>query len=320
MTESLPVRDALDAESLAYSTLLGGAEFRRWHAARGPRPQPPTAPDPVLIARNGEILEVTLNRPARRNAYDRRTRDALVEALHLATLDDTISRVVLTGAGPAFCSGGDLNEFGTTPDAATAAGRRLQVGGFRDQARPGDSGGEPGPGRPRGERTLGDVRVRKAINMAFDRTKMVKQLLRGSGRPTEQIFNRKGSGHDAALDQTYSYASSAASRRSAPGRAVAPATFWMAMAIPESAAPATMSTGTKTKVRWVPFGFVRSTAASQLKRFGAGSRVRSRRLRTPTAVAPFPVGESGAMFAGGQRAAAALCRFLAARASPSVWE
>ncbi|MGW1711923.1 ABC transporter substrate-binding protein [Streptomyces sp. NPDC002156] len=59
---------------------------------------------------------------------------------------------------------------------------------------------------------LGDVRVRKAINMAFDRTKMVKQLLRGSGRPTEQIFNPKGPGHDPVLDQTYSYDPSAAKK------------------------------------------------------------------------------------------------------------
>ncbi|MCX4595327.1 ABC transporter substrate-binding protein [Streptomyces sp. NBC_01549] len=59
---------------------------------------------------------------------------------------------------------------------------------------------------------LGDVRVRKAINMAFDRAKMVKQLLRGSGGPTEQIFNPKGPGHDPALDQTYSYDASAAKK------------------------------------------------------------------------------------------------------------
>jgi enoyl-CoA hydratase/carnithine racemase len=131
MTESLPVREALDAESLAYSTLLGGAEFGRWLAARGPRPQPPAVPDPVLLARDGGVLEVTLNRPARRNAYDRQLRDALVEALRLAALDDTVSQVVLTGAGPAFCSGGDLDEFGTTPDPATAHLVRTRAGAGR---------------------------------------------------------------------------------------------------------------------------------------------------------------------------------------------
>ncbi|MGW1028913.1 enoyl-CoA hydratase/isomerase family protein [Streptomyces sp. NPDC002577] len=130
-TETIAVREALDAESLAYSTLLGGAEFQRWLAARGPRPQPPRVADPVLVARHGNVLEVTLNHPARRNAYDRRMRDALVEALHLAVLDDTVFRVVLTGAGPAFCSGGDLDEFGTAPDPVTAHLVRTRAGAGR---------------------------------------------------------------------------------------------------------------------------------------------------------------------------------------------
>jgi hypothetical protein len=69
---SLRVSDALDAESLAYSTLLGGAEFRRWLDRRGPRPlPPPAAGDPVLVARVGDELRITLNRPERRNAYGR---------------------------------------------------------------------------------------------------------------------------------------------------------------------------------------------------------------------------------------------------------
>lgn len=36
---------------------------------------------------------------------------------------------------------------------------------------------------------LGDLRVRKAINMAFDRQKIVTQVLRGSGKATDQLFN-----------------------------------------------------------------------------------------------------------------------------------
>jgi enoyl-CoA hydratase/carnithine racemase len=118
---SLAVPDALDAESMTYSTLLGGAEFRRWLDARGARPLPPPAPaEPVLMERTGDELRITLNRPERRNAYGRQLRDALVAALELAEWDDSIRRVHLDGAGPAFCSGGDLDEFGTTPDLATA--------------------------------------------------------------------------------------------------------------------------------------------------------------------------------------------------------
>ncbi|WP_262401329.1 enoyl-CoA hydratase/isomerase family protein [Actinomadura sp. CNU-125] len=119
-SEGLPVPAALDVESYAYSTLLGGAEFARWLRARGPRPLPPEAAEPVLVERAGDRLHVTLNRPERRNAYGRQVRDALVDALRVALLDDGVDRIVLDGAGPAFCSGGDLDEFGTAPDLATA--------------------------------------------------------------------------------------------------------------------------------------------------------------------------------------------------------
>jgi hypothetical protein len=125
----LPVAAALDAESLAYSTLLGGPEFARWLAGRGIRPLPPPAGrEPVAVDRVEGTLRITLDRPERRNAYGRELRDALVAALEVAVLDDGIERVVLDGAGPAFCSGGDLDEFGTTPDLVTAHFVRTRAG------------------------------------------------------------------------------------------------------------------------------------------------------------------------------------------------
>ena len=120
---------ALDAESLAYSTLLGGPEFAAWLGRRGPRPLPPPAEEePVLLRRDGDRLRVTLNRPQRRNAYGRELRDALVSALQFASWDESIHRVVLDGAGPSFCSGGDLDEFGTAPDPVTAHLVRTRAG------------------------------------------------------------------------------------------------------------------------------------------------------------------------------------------------
>ena len=47
-------------------------------------------------------------------------RDGLAEALLFAATDPTIVEVVLTGAGPSFSSGGDLDEFGTFPDPAAS--------------------------------------------------------------------------------------------------------------------------------------------------------------------------------------------------------
>ena len=125
----LTVREALDAESLAYSTLLGGQEFARWLAARGDRPAPPpAATETVLVRRNADTLWLTLNRPERRNAHGRELRDALVEALAIAEADDSVTAVVLDGNGPCFCSGGDLAEFGTAPDLATAHLVRTRAG------------------------------------------------------------------------------------------------------------------------------------------------------------------------------------------------
>ena len=132
---TLPVPAALDAESLAYSTLLGGPEFAGWLARRGPRPLPPAVPAPVLVARSGGELRITLDRPERRNAYGRQLRDALVDALTVAELDPGVERVVLTGNGVSFCSGGDLDEFGTTPDLVTAHLVRTRAGAALPMAR-----------------------------------------------------------------------------------------------------------------------------------------------------------------------------------------
>ncbi|GAA3527259.1 enoyl-CoA hydratase/isomerase family protein [Amycolatopsis ultiminotia] len=125
----LSVPAGLDAESLAYSTLLGGAEFRRWLDRRGRRPRPPRAEaDPVLAHRDGALLRITLNRPERRNAYGREVRDGLVEALRIAVHDPTVEHILLDGSGRSFSSGGDLDEFGTAPDTATAHFVRTRAG------------------------------------------------------------------------------------------------------------------------------------------------------------------------------------------------
>ncbi|MFC4942912.1 enoyl-CoA hydratase/isomerase family protein [Pseudonocardia sp. GCM10023141] len=132
VTAALPVRDALDIESFAYSTLLGGPEFSAWLSRRGERPPPPgMVADPVLAVREDGTLRLSLNRPERRNAYGREVRDALVAGLQLAVLDDGIDHVVLDGAGPSFCSGGDLDEFGTAPDLVTAHLVRTRGGAAR---------------------------------------------------------------------------------------------------------------------------------------------------------------------------------------------
>jgi enoyl-CoA hydratase/carnithine racemase len=106
-------------ESLAYSTLQAGQEFARWLAERGPAVMPDIA-DPVQAEREGGRLDIRFNRPQRHNAFSTDARGALLEALEVARLDPSITEVVLSGNGPSFCSGGDLAEFGTFADPASA--------------------------------------------------------------------------------------------------------------------------------------------------------------------------------------------------------
>jgi enoyl-CoA hydratase/carnithine racemase len=80
----------------------------------------PVLPDPVQAERAGDTLFVRFNRPQRHNAFTTDARAALLEALEVARLDDGITEVVLTGNGRSFCSGGDLAEFGTFDDPASA--------------------------------------------------------------------------------------------------------------------------------------------------------------------------------------------------------
>lgn len=106
-------------ESLAYSTLQSGREFACWLAGRGPKVVP-RLPDPVVARRDGDTLHVAFNRPQRHNAFTTDARAALLNALEVARLDPSVTELVLTGNGQSFCSGGDLAEFGTFADPASA--------------------------------------------------------------------------------------------------------------------------------------------------------------------------------------------------------
>lgn len=125
-TSRLPVHQALRVESAVYSMLLAGDEFARWRASRDPRNVPEPESDVVLLERLDDTLQIRLNVPHRRNAYSRHVRDGLVEAFDLALADETISSVVLSGTGPSFCSGGDLDEFGSSTDVSAAHLIRIQ--------------------------------------------------------------------------------------------------------------------------------------------------------------------------------------------------
>jgi enoyl-CoA hydratase/carnithine racemase len=114
-----PTLSGVITESLAYSTLQAGPEFTQWLRERGPVSMPEIA-DPVRATRDGDVVRIAFNRPQRHNAFSTDARAALLEALAVAQLDPSVSGIVLSGNGPSFCSGGDLAEFGTFADPASA--------------------------------------------------------------------------------------------------------------------------------------------------------------------------------------------------------
>lgn len=91
-----------------------------------------------------QILTVTLNHPERRNCFAEHMRRDLANVLERAASDDAIRVIVLTGAGSAFCAGGDLKRMGELMNIENGieeftrtlgAGRRI-VSAIRDMNKP----------------------------------------------------------------------------------------------------------------------------------------------------------------------------------------
>ena len=70
----------------------------------------------VRVAREGDVVWLTLHRPERLNAVSLEMRDDLWGALTLLRDDPTVRCAVVHGAGDrAFSAGADITEFGTAP-------------------------------------------------------------------------------------------------------------------------------------------------------------------------------------------------------------
>ncbi len=65
----------------------------------------------LLYAVEDYVCTITLNRPEKRNALSAQLVNELIYALETAGEDDGVRVVVLTGAGKAFCAGGDLSQM-----------------------------------------------------------------------------------------------------------------------------------------------------------------------------------------------------------------
>src|SRR5437879_1644616 len=74
----------------------------------------------IVFERDGEIARITLNRPHVLNAYNMEMRDDLHTALSAVRDDASLRVILLAGNGRAFCSGGDIREFGSAPSPVIA--------------------------------------------------------------------------------------------------------------------------------------------------------------------------------------------------------
>lgn len=78
----------------------------------------------ILYEKDGHTATITMNRPAKRNAYSEKMVHEILEALGDARDDDEIRVVILTGAGKGFCAGGDISRDFQYP--ARYRGHRLE--------------------------------------------------------------------------------------------------------------------------------------------------------------------------------------------------
>ena len=119
-SEKLSLANTLTAESFAYATVQNGPEFQKWLSGYQKQSLPTSNAPQLLIESDNEVLSLTLNRSETRNSIGTDMRDALFEALDIALVDDSFTKVKLTGNGATFSIGGAIEEFGEVSDPATA--------------------------------------------------------------------------------------------------------------------------------------------------------------------------------------------------------
>ena len=84
----------------------------------------------LRLERRGEIAELVIDRPGKRNAMSFEMWSQLPQLCAQVDADDTVKLLVVRGEGSHFCAGADISEFGTrraTPEAAEAYGERVDA-------------------------------------------------------------------------------------------------------------------------------------------------------------------------------------------------
>ncbi|MDQ3282560.1 MAG: enoyl-CoA hydratase-related protein [Acidobacteriota bacterium] len=81
---------------------------------------------------NEAVATITLNRPEKLNAFTGTMREDLLDALHACENDASVRAVVITGAGRAFCAGGDVGFMAQLQETNDVASFRKLLDAGRD--------------------------------------------------------------------------------------------------------------------------------------------------------------------------------------------
>jgi len=131
----------------------------------------------IRSSREGRVAIVTLDRPEARNALDVAMLDRLPELLRELAQDEGVACIVLTGAGEAFCAGGDVRGLGDRAPAPAA----------------GDPGASAGP-----PRAAEGVALRRLADR-IDRWAQASVLLHEMPLPTLAAVNGTAAGAGMGL-------------------------------------------------------------------------------------------------------------------------
>jgi len=125
------------------------------------------------------VATLTMNRPDRRNAMSAEMMEGLAEALPRLAADTNVGVVILTGAGPAFCAGGDVKAMAASTGEQTLEQRTARLRNGMEASRILHEMGKPTIAMMRGAAAGAGLSMALACDMRFasDQTKFTSAFI-----------------------------------------------------------------------------------------------------------------------------------------------
>ena len=125
------------------------------------------------------VATLTMNRPDRRNAMSAEMMEGLAEALPRLAEDTNVGVVILTGAGPAFCAGGDVKAMAASTGEQTLEQRTARLRKGMEASRILHEMGKPTIAMMRGAAAGAGLSMALACDIRFasDKTKFTSAFI-----------------------------------------------------------------------------------------------------------------------------------------------